>query len=269
MSTFEADWAVLPFPTELHRDAAQAVTRFLAQDRRVQAVLLTCSCARGCAVPESCVDLCVLCAPEDRGSLELELWPKAEAFISEDAACRALAAVVPWSAVDLDFRDGIFRPGYHGWTSGPDNFELEIGNCIAYAVPLFLRGSRFDELRREYLPFYDENLRQERLREAIRYMRNNIEHVGPYARRGLLLGALDRLLLAFREFLQALFISRRVYPVDYMKWVEQQVGDLLGLPELAARLHEVLSIPEINAVNLQARADTLNSLAGEYLPRAQ
>lgn len=253
------------FPTELHNAAAMAVADYLSRDERVEAVLLTASCARGCAVAESCVDIYGLCSPEQMGSVWRELEPQTEEFVRRSPACRELAAIVPWSAVDVGFTDGHFRPGRHDFTSGPDSFEVEIGNLVAYAIPLSERTARFQELRTKWLPYYDEGLRAQRLEDALAFMHNNLDHVAPYARRGLALAAFDRLQLAFREFLQALFIHRRVYPVEYMKWVEQQVTELLNMPQLVPALHSVLSIGCMEAGQLAHRAELLRSLAAEQI----
>ena len=59
------------FPTAQHRAAALYATEFFRGCEGVDAVLLTCSCARGKAVRESCVDMTVLLQPDvDRGQLE-------------------------------------------------------------------------------------------------------------------------------------------------------------------------------------------------------
>ena len=46
------------------------------------------------------------------------------------------------------------------WTSSPDDFELQLGNCVAYGLPLFERGDRYHVLRDRWLPFYDDELRR-------------------------------------------------------------------------------------------------------------
>jgi hypothetical protein len=49
-----------------------------------------------------------------------------------------------YSHVDLEFIDGDFKEGYHEWTSGPDDFELEIGNFIAHSKPLYKKDDYYD-----------------------------------------------------------------------------------------------------------------------------
>jgi len=50
--------------------------------------------------------------------------------------------------------------------------------------------------------------------------------------RGLYFHAFDRLYKAFQEFLQALFVARRIYPLAYNKWIREQVADWLALPDV-------------------------------------
>ena len=75
-----------------------------------------------------------------------------------------------------------------GWTSGADEFELEIGNTLAYSVALWervgVRASYYRELQAAWLPYYNENLRRTRLAMVLRYCRNNLAHIPRYAPRG-------------------------------------------------------------------------------------
>ena len=117
----------------------------------------------------------------------------------------------------MDFVDGCFVPTPRDWTSGPDEFELEIGNTLVYSVSLCERGPYFKRLKAKWLPYHDEELRQERLATVRQFCLNNIDHIPLYVDRGLYFQAFDRLYNAFQEFLQALFISRRTYPVAHDK----------------------------------------------------
>lgn len=248
------------FPTERHRAAAESLVDHLAPDDRVQAVLLTCSCARGRAVPESCVDIAVLVAASDLPAFRGDEARRIDAFIASDPACVALQKSVPWSGVDWDATAGEFQPGYHGWTSGADGYEIEIGNTLAWAHPLLLRGTRFEELQARYLPFYAEELRDSRLAMVLRYAHNNLEHVLPFARRELYFQALKRLSHALEEYLQALFIARRIYPIAYDKWVREQVGVVLGEPGIYAELEGILTVPEFSVAAFEQRAGRLKRL---------
>lgn len=254
------------FPTEQHRAATDAVTHFLDPEPQVQALILAGSCARGVAVPDSCVDLVVLVAPEHRAGAENDLRRRLDAFIAADPACRVLQAAVPWAGVEFDLCTGEFRPGYHGYTSGADDYELEIGNMLAWTAPLLLHGPRFDELQRAYLPYYGEELRRERLQMVVRYALNNLEHVAPYAARGLLFQAFKRLYHALEEYLQALFIQRRLYPIAYDKWVREQLVEVLGEPDLYRELTLILAVPELTPRRLADRARRLERLIAQLQP---
>ena len=195
----------------------------------MDAVLLTCSCARGKAVPASCVDISVLLRPQtDRAHREqlAGAWSK---HSEGSPVVAALAAHGKYAHIDLDMTDGAFREGYHGWCSGPDEFELEIGNLLHYSVPLFEKGSRLLELKEAWLPYYSSELRNRRLAMVGEYCLNNIDHVAPYVERQLYFQAFRRLYNAAGEFLQALFIARRTYPIAYDKWIKEQLEEILGL----------------------------------------
>lgn len=59
---------------------------------------------------------------------------------------------------------------------------------------------------------------------------DRVAHIPLYVRRGLYSQSLGRLWHVFQEFMQALFIAPRTYPIAYNKWVREQVEDSLGLP---------------------------------------
>ncbi len=45
------------YPTKQHEKAARKFVEIFAKDSRVKTILLTCSCARGKAVKDSCLDM--------------------------------------------------------------------------------------------------------------------------------------------------------------------------------------------------------------------
>jgi hypothetical protein len=92
------------------------------------------------------------------------------------------------------------------------------------------------------------------------YCRNDLDHIPWSLERGDRFHAFDRLYHALLEFVQALFIARRVYPVAYDKWIEQQLRDLLGLPNLASRLAAALDINHV-----REGAATVDALLNEYV----
>ena len=257
------------FPTLQHASAAEAVTALYAGDPAVEAVLLMGSCARGKAVTGSCVDVLVLARPEvlkaERPRLEA-LWQQ---HYPADPVYQELLALAPFAHVDFELIDGDFDPArhYHGWTSGADAFELEVGNTLAYSVPLWERpgGGYYQALRARWLPYYNEDLRRERLAMVLKYCRNNLAHIPGYAPRGLYFQSFKRLYHAFDEFLQALFIARRVYPIAYDKWVQEGVAEVLGLPELYARLPRLLEIRHFESLEVVEKARELGELVEEWI----
>jgi len=81
-----------------------------------------------------------------------------------------------------------------------------------------------------------------------------------YLNRGLYFQAFDRLYKAFQEFLQALFVARRTYPLAYNKWIREQVVDWLALPKLYEELPPILSVRNIESPELGEKADALRTL---------
>ncbi len=256
------------YPTPYHARAAEALTRFFARDPAVEAVLLMGSTARGKAAPGSCLDIILLLRPAalaaERERLE-QAW-QAE-YSSANPVYRDLLSVGPFSHIDLDFSDGQFDPRNfdHGWTTGADAFELEVGNTLAYSVALHENGVYYRELQAQWLPYYGEDLRRERLALALKYCRNNLAHIPLLAPRELYFQSFKRLYQAFEEFLQALFISRRTYPIAYDKWVKEGVIDVLGLPELYEHLPHLLEIQPFESQAAVSKARELEALIEAYL----
>ncbi|RPI96789.1 MAG: nucleotidyltransferase domain-containing protein [Chloroflexi bacterium] len=259
------------FPTPQHALAAEAITGLFARDPAVDAVLLYGSCARGKAAPGSCLDIDILLRPEATAGERTRLEALWAAHYPADPVYHEMLAIAPFSHVDLDFFSGSFDPGRHdhGWTTGADEFELEMGNFLAYSAPLWQAdpgGGFYQQLRAAWLPYYNEELRRERLAMALKYCRNNLAHIHGYAPRGLYFQSFKRLYHAFEEFLQALFISRRTYPIAYDKWVKEGVVDILGLPELYERLPHLLEISHFESQEVVARARELEDIVAEYIP---
>ncbi|MSV28897.1 MAG: nucleotidyltransferase domain-containing protein [Bryobacterales bacterium] len=223
--------AKLEFPTPMHRRAAEAVVDFCLV-LPVQAVLLVNSCARGTATAESDLDIALLIDPEmstgERRLIE-QAWRER---YGNGSIFRELEGLSPFAGVHLDIFDGRWVPEPWDDGGGPDAFEIEIGNRVAHSVPLWERGNVFEELCGRWLPYYGEAPRVERLRMVSAACRLNIERVHAAVKRDLNFYGFDRLYHALQEFLQALFISRGIYPVAYNKWIREQLEVWLGLPAL-------------------------------------
>lgn len=253
------------YPSDEHRAAAKAAVRFFSRRKGVDAVILTCSCARGKASRDSCLDLAVLVREAMPADERADLERARDAFLAEDPAVQALQRVGRYSLVEPDITDGRFAPKERSWTSGPDEFELEIGNTFIHTVPLWEANDRFQRLRAGWLPYYDEDLRRQRLAAALRYGLNNLDHISPYLERGLHFQSFRRLYDASREFLQGLFIARRVYPIAYDKWIREQVVEILGLPEVYRQLVQLFEIRCLESRELADKAQVLRELFRRYV----
>jgi predicted nucleotidyltransferase len=253
------------YPTPEHEQAAQSIVEFFSMFSETEAVILMGSCARGKASPDSCLDILILLRPEVFRSAREILAPRWDEFYGAIEIFRVLRRSGKYSHVDLEFVDGRFEPHPRDWTSGPDEFEAAIGNTLVYAVPLWERGDYFAQLRAQWLPYYDESLRRQRLAEVLRYCHNNLGHIPLYVERGLYFQAFRRLYDASREFLQALFISRRTYPIAYDKWIREQVEEILELPELYPRLTRLFEIQRFESDEIARKGEELERLVQEHV----
>jgi predicted nucleotidyltransferase len=253
------------YPTSQHAAAAQAVADLFSDQPGVEAVLLVNSCARGKASPDSCLDILVLSKPDDfvRQNEQLEaFW---QLHYPSDSVFQEILKVGVFSNVDLEFVHGNFQEPSHDWTSGADGFELEIGNTLAYSAPLWEGSSYYQDLRAAWLPYYDDFMRARRLEMVLKYCRNNLNHIPLYIPRGLYFQGFKRLYLAFEEFMQALFIARRTYPIAYDKWVREEVEEILGLHDLYKQLPHLLEIQHFESCEIVDKARCLESLLETYV----
>jgi predicted nucleotidyltransferase len=253
------------FPTEQHASAAEAIAAAFGADEQVDTILITNSCARGRATPESDLDLVLLtrsgATPEDVKALEAR-W---STFVAVDEAVQAYRRIGPNAYLHVDVITGHYEPTAWDEGGGPDAFEIEIGNHIAYSAPLTSPGPAYAAFRAHWLPYYDEELRARRLamvRDACLY---DLDKVPFFHKRDLPFQAFDRLYKAHQEFLQALFISRRMYPLAYNKWIHEQVVEWLGLEPLFPALVHTLSIPDIAGPALIDRAEAVRGLVRDFL----
>lgn len=254
------------YPTPAHARAAEVIAEHFRRGYPVDAVLLVNSCARGKAVADSCLDIVVLARPSVM-HMRRELWQKQwDAFYAADPAMEALRRAGRYSEVHLDFSDGQFAPQPRDEAAGPDNFELEVGNILAYSVPLWQGTDFFARLKHEWTPYYDEGLRRERLDMVRRSGLNNLNHIPLYVRRELHFQAFDRLYNGYREFLQALFIARRTYPIAYNKWIREEVVDILGLPDLYAQIAHLFEIRHFESDELIAKGRVVERWFEQYAP---
>jgi predicted nucleotidyltransferase len=251
--------AVELFPTSIHRAAADAIVSHFDGAPGVAAVLLLNSCARGMGAPQSDLDVAVLVdglASADIARLQAQ-W---DDLYATDVVLQRLQKLGRFTAVHLDIIEGNYTPAVWDDGGGPDAFEIEIGNHVAYSAPLWCSGPKYANLRAQWLPYYDEALRRQRLEMVRAACHYTLDFVPFYVGRELYFQAFDRLYKAHQEFLQALFIARRVYPLTYNKWIRLQVAEWLGLPALYNQLPYTLQISRLESDELVAKAAYLRGL---------
>ncbi len=142
------------YPTFEHEQASRTVVDFFSKVPEVEDIVLTGSCARGKATNDSCLDIMVLLPQKALSRKRTVLKRHWNDFYEKDIVFDHLRRVGEYSHVDLDFVDGCFMPKPRDWTSGPDDFELEIGNTLVYSVPLWERSGYFERLKAKWLPYY-------------------------------------------------------------------------------------------------------------------
>jgi predicted nucleotidyltransferase len=252
------------YPTDLHRVAAETIVEVYCRHPAVIAVLLVNSCARGQGTPASDLDLAVLTVPHITAVQQSTLESSWRELYAGSDALRRLRASGPFAGVHLDFFNGSYRPNTWDDGGGPDGFELAIGNQMVYSLVLWQHGTAVDQLRAKWLPFYPEALRRQRfamVRDACFY---DLDHIPFYIGRGLYFQAFDRLYKALQEFLQALFIARRIYPVAYNKWIREQIAGWLELPGLYRELTSLLQIGRLESDELIGKGDHLRKLMQQW-----
>ena len=223
------------------------------------------SVARGQAVPESDLDMAVLVRPETPAEEVAQLEGSWRQELAANAVLRRFQESGKMAHVHLDMVRGEYVPEIWDDGGGPDGFELGIGNQLAYAAPLHGVGPYYLQLQAQWLPYYGADLRRQRLEMARAACAYDLGHVPFFVRRGLYFQAFDRLYKSFQEFLQALFIARRVYPLAYNKWIRMQVEEWLGLPELYRALPAMISVRNIESSELVEKASDLKDLLERWV----
>lgn len=254
----------LNFPTDAHRNAAQECASFFAAFKETEAVLLTCSCARGKADKDSCVDIAILYHPNTSTALIQEMQTAWHNEYTSNDVYAQLKRIGKYSMIDLDFIDGDINERAHEWTSGPDSFELEIGNYLSYSRPIFTCSTYFNELRLKWLPYYNDIMRRRRLSMVKVFCINNLHHIPLYVERKLYFQSFNRLYHAMGEFLQALFIKNRIYPIAYDKWIHEQLNEVLHYPELYTELVKLMEYRQFESNEHIVKAERLERLLLHY-----
>jgi len=248
------------FPTALHREVADLAGDFFSSHAYVDTILVVNSCARGRAVAGSDLDMTVLITPTAPSQEVQSLTLKWQQFMATQPVVHRFRSTGRFTQVHVDVFDGRMTPTVWDDGGGPDTFEIEIGNRVAYAAPLGEAGAYFQQLQSQWLPYYGEELRLSRLAMVREACARDLEAIPFFLGRGLYFQAFDRLYKAFQEFLQALFVARRTYPLAYNKWIREQVAEWLSLPDLYEKLPPILSVRKIEGAELAQNADALRPL---------
>ena len=243
------------FPTVSHQDAAEVVQDYFLSLPTIDTVLVVNSCARGLAVPESDLDFAILAKP---GITKNEI-EKAEAnwqiYAKDNKIISKYKRSSPYAHLHLDIIDGNYIPQKIETGEPIDFFEGEIGNQIFYSAPMGNAGEYFRELQSKWLPFYNDELQQQRLKASASACNYDLAHITFFVKRELYFQAFNILCKAFQEYLRTLFIAKKIYPIAYNKWIKEQVVKWLNMPDLYPKLSPILSVSNIesNETNDKAR----------------
>lgn len=252
------------FPTELHEQAVLAARDFFLQQQHVDTILLVNSLARGKATPESDIDMVVLVLENSSPAQIKTLEGGWQYFLKTEPILIKHKDSSSSTQIQLDIINGVFKPAPFEEGGPIDFLEVEIGNRIVYSAPLTDEGEYFKKLKLKWLPYYDGTLQTERLKMAKDACIYDLDHIPYFIKRGLYFHAFDRLYKAFQEFLQALHISHKIYPIAYNKWIKEQIVDILKLPELYKELTQILSVSNIESEELNEKAKALRILLEKY-----
>jgi predicted nucleotidyltransferase len=250
----------LKFPTPLHEQAAEAAYLFFRPQAAVDTVLVVNSCARGQALPESDLDMAVLVRPDTRDEEVTRLEALWRQELANNDVLRRYQESGKLAHLHLDLILGKYVPETWDDGGGPDDFELGIGNQLAYGAFMHGAGPYYLQLQAQWLPYYGADLRRQRLEMVHAACAYDLWHVHFFVQRGLYFQAFDRFYKGFQEFLQALFIARRMYPLAYNKWIRMQVEEWLGLPGLYHALPSIISVRNIESNEIVEKASDLNDL---------
>jgi predicted nucleotidyltransferase len=248
------------FPTKLHQDAAEIVKDYFKNVGGIDTILVVNSCARGQAVPESDLDFAILVSPEINATQINVIITAWQTFSVSQPVILKYKQSNSYAHLHLDVIEGNYIPAFLEPGEPGDSFEIEIGNQIAYSVPMGKGGPYFQELQHRWLPYYDEAMRSARLAAIRNACKYDLDHIAVLIKRELYFHAFDTLNKAFREYLQVLFITHRTYPIAYNKWIKEQVVHWLRRPDLYQKILPILSISNIESDEMNGKAEMLLEL---------
>jgi predicted nucleotidyltransferase len=251
------------FPTKLHYDTAELIRDYFLAIANVDTVLVVNSCARGQAVPESDLDFAILMKP---GITPVEITNVESAwqiYLETQPAFLKYKQSNQFAHLHLDIIDGNYKPAIMGKGEPIDYFEIEIGNQVCYSAPMNNAGPYFKELQSKWLPYYNEELRAQRITMSRNACEYDLDHIPFFLKRKLYFQAFDILWKAFQEYLQTLFIANKIYPIAYNKWIKEQIVKWLNMPELYPKLPPILSVTNIESNEIVEKANMLRELVND------
>jgi predicted nucleotidyltransferase len=248
------------FPTPLHQEVAELIRDYFLAFPAIDTVLVVNSCARGNAVPESDLDFAILTTPgttiKERSRIE-GLW---QTYQQTKPAFLKYRQSNQFAHLHLDIIEANYTPINQEKGEPIDYFEIEIGNQVCYSAPMGNAGPYFKELQNKWLPYYNEDLRLQRVSMSRSACEYDLDHIPLFVKRELYFQAFDILCKAFQEYLQTLFIVNRIYPIAYNKWIKEQVAKWLNMPDLYTKLPPILSVSNIESNEIIEKAALLRQL---------
>jgi predicted nucleotidyltransferase len=238
----------LKYPHESYRKVLTEIVEYYKGYPGVYAIVLTGSLARGKAVKGSCIDLAIFLGKKQFKALASKMTERRKAYSCLKGQICFYEGEVEGGIlfgdirVDVIFTDGKFKLFCeNSFDIIRDEFETTIGNLLVYSVVLYEKDKRYQRLKQKYLPFYDDKLRKARLAGTAEEFNYKIWKTKWLAERGEYFVALEALLEAQRISLQHLFIEKRKYPIDYVKWLKEQCTEILNMPSLYEELASVIN----------------------------
>ncbi len=248
------------FPTKLHRDTAELIRDYFLAIPGVDTVLVVNSCARGQAVPESDLDFAILTKPNTILTEIRNIESSWQIYLETQPTFLKYKQSNQFAHLHLDIIDGNYTPAILEKGEPIDYFEIEIGNQICYSAPMDNPGPYFKELQSKWLPYYNEELRLQRLTMSRNACEYDLDRIPFFIKRELYFQAFDILCKAFQEYLQILFIANKTYPIAYNKWIKEQIVIWLNMPDLYQKLSPILSVSNIESNEPINKAKMLRGL---------
>jgi len=208
------------FPTTLHQDTAELVRDYFLTIPNVDTVLVVNSFARGQAVPESDLDFAILVNPGTTPAEIKNIETNWQIYSETQPAFLKYKQSNQFAHLHLDNIDSNYTPTILEIGVASDFFEIEIGNQIRYSAPMDNAGVYFQELQNKWLPYYNEELRLQRLTMTRKACEYDLNHIPFFIKRVLYFQAFDILYKGFQEYLQTLLIANKTYPIAYNKWIK-------------------------------------------------